>query len=95
MLHLLKKAEQAAKTYVSQECVKRHQIKHKAGLYLKAALVQMLVGVVNKGQEDCTTSLHIHGNQERISRGKEWRDREQRSFILFPFAIGLNSFHII
>jgi len=71
MLHLLKKVEQPAKNNASQKCVKRHQIQNKPGLYLKAALVQMLVGVLNKGQEDCTTSLHIHGNQERTSWGNE------------------------
>lgn len=89
-----RKVERAAKNNVSQESIKQHQRQHKPGLCSRAALVQMLIGVLSKGQGH-TTSLHIHGNHERIFWGKERRDGEQRSFISFSFSLGLNSFHII
>lgn len=46
----------------------------------------MLVGVLNKGQEDCATSLHIHGNQEKedlLGKGVlRWGTKELYAFPL-------------
>lgn len=46
----------------------------------------MLVGVLNKGQEDCATSLHNHGNQERedlLGKGVlRWGTKELYAFPL-------------